>query len=72
MAEQSMDVVGSLRKVARELDEIAKEVIVSETADRITGAAWLIDYIAEGLDRELVNGAIRAQKLQRRQLGMTE
>lgn len=73
MPEEMMDCVGSLKKVARELFELSQEGMDQpDTAERIGAAAWLINYIAEGLDRELAHGAARAQKLQRRQLGMRE
>lgn len=73
MPEETMDCVGSLKKVARELAELSKgEMSQPDTLNRIGAAAWLINYIAEGLDRELAHGAVRAQKFRRRQLGIAE
>lgn len=70
MAEM-MDVSSSLRKIARELYEL--DVSDQENAIQyLAAASYLIKYIADGLDAELAAAAVRAHKLQRRQLGMAE
>lgn len=54
MSEREMDVVSSLQKVARELRE----------GTDVQAAAFLIDWIAQGLQRELDLAAQRAAQLQ--------
>ncbi len=49
-----MDVVESLRKIARELTEIVPDPDnIYPTLERLAGASYLIRWIADGLDREL-------------------
>lgn len=53
MAEQSMDVVGSLFKISRELSVVSRDLrLPEELSSVIDGAAFMIDWIAKGLDRE--------------------
>lgn len=56
----TMDVTGSLRKVARELLELRKDDPDLEL--RLEGASWLITYIANALDVELQHAVVRGLK----------
>ena len=60
---QAMDVVGSLRKISRELTDVSPETDPIEFLDRVEAAAWLIKYIADGLEREFEYAADRAKKI---------
>lgn len=60
---KSLDVVGSLKKISRELTDISPDTDPVEFLDRVEAAAWLIGYIAEGLEREFEFAAQRAQKV---------
>lgn len=61
---ESMDVVGSLKKVSRELAEAVGEPgNPSKTVDTLEAASFLIAWIADGLDQELQYAAERGRKL---------
>lgn len=75
MSPQEMDVCQSLRKIARELDEAATDFDYGlgskeEFIAVINGAAWLINYIADGLEHELGVAQQRANELKFKQIGM--
>lgn len=59
---EAMDVVASLRKISRELINIGPETDPIEYMDRVEGAAWLIAFIADGLETEFQHAANRATK----------
>jgi hypothetical protein len=56
----TMDVTGSLRKIARELSELRYDSDDLET--KLEGASWLIAYIADALDVELQHAAARGMR----------
>jgi len=59
-----MDVVGSLRKIAKELIQIGAEV--NEPYDlvaRIGGASFMLNWIADGLEREINCAYERGKRL---------
>ena len=67
--DQTMDVTGSLRKVARELLELNLENFsYAEQQQRLEAASWLITYIADALDVELQMAAARGRALALKQL----
>lgn len=66
-----MDVIGSLKKVARELAALETLNLEShQLFGQINGAAFLINWIADGLQNELNLAAQRANELRYRQIGM--
>lgn len=63
MAEQ-MDVVQSLFKISRELNEYSvSDMTIEELRNRLSAASWLIAYIASALDVELQHAAERGRSL---------
>lgn len=60
---EMMDVSGSLRKIAKELIEQSDHVFERplETEAYMEGAAFMLKYIADGLDRELELAVKRAR-----------
>lgn len=56
----TMDVTGSLRKIARELLAIEREDPDLEL--RLEGASWLLEYIANALDVEFQHAMARGLK----------
>lgn len=63
----TMDVTGSLRKISRELLELDPNQ--EDLMLRIEAASWLVTYIADALDVELMHAAERGR---RRALGLQE
>lgn len=60
----TMDVTGSLRKISRELAELAAGHMSDPDApDIVEGASWLIHYIADCLDVELQHAVARGRKM---------
>lgn len=59
MQQETMDVTGSLRKIAKELSELRYDSDDLET--KLEGASWLITYIADCLDVELQHAAARGR-----------
>lgn len=57
---ETMDVTGSLRKIASELVALRREDPDLEL--RLEGASWLITYIADALDVELQHAVMRGMK----------
>lgn len=53
-----MDPISSLRKIARELTEIEPDNVY-QAMERMNAAAFLIKWIADGLERELEMGVAR-------------
>ena len=60
---KALDVVGSLRKISRELSDVRPDTDPNEFLDRVEAAAWLIGYIADGLEKEFQHAANRAEKI---------
>lgn len=65
MTQQHMDVVGSLRKIAKEILDIVNMEQQEDRTVAIGGASFMLNWIADGLDRELQFAAERAKRLQR-------
>lgn len=66
MAEQSMDVVGSLFKISRELSVVSRDLrLPEELSSVIDGASFMIDWIAKGLDREFQLAQQRSTSLKK-------
>lgn len=66
-----MDVCGSLRKIARELGEATTSGLPrGDLMQLISGSAFLINWIADGLEHELGLAAQRANELKYKQIGM--
>lgn len=66
MAEKEMDVIASMYKISRELGIVGKDSrLPDDLALIVDGAAFMIDWIAKGLDREFQLSAERYQKLQK-------
>lgn len=58
-----MDVSGSLRKIAGELIEIGDEVHEQpDVVDKIGAASFMIVWIADGLDRALIEAQQRTSR----------
>lgn len=60
---EMMDISGSIRKIALELGD-APTITHEELVGIATGASWLLNYIADGLDKELVLAAERGKWMQ--------
>jgi hypothetical protein len=54
-----MDVVGSLRKIARELNDLHEDLNPTEIIYVVEGAAFMVKWIADGLEQELILAAKR-------------
>lgn len=63
---ETMDVTGSLRKIALELSELRYDSDDLEL--RLEGASWLITYIADCLDVELQHAVTRGRDLATKQI----
>lgn len=62
---QYMDVVGSLRKLARELIDIGVEVNEPfEIVAKIGGVSFMLHWIADGLEQELKLAAERGRTIE--------
>lgn len=61
-SKETMDVTGSLRKIARELLSLDESFSKAEIFEALEGASWLITYIANALDVELQHAAARGMK----------
>lgn len=67
--EQGMDVIGSLFKISRELSVVSRDLrLPQDLSGMIDGAAFMIDWIAKGLDREFQLSAERYQQMQQKGL----
>lgn len=64
--QETMDVTGSLRKIAKELSELRYHSDDLET--QLKGASWLITYIADCLDVELQHAVNRGKEQAKNQL----
>lgn len=61
---KEMDVIASMRKIAMELAGIGLDLRVPVDVVQLTdGAAFMIKYIAEGLEREFSHAAKRAYEI---------
>lgn len=70
---QYMDVSGSLRKLARDCIDIGVEIdaaadVPFELIAKIGAVSFMLNWIADGLDKELVAAAERAKRLMQGQL----
>lgn len=63
---ETMDVTGSLRKVANEILALEREDPDLEL--RLEAASWLITYIADALDVELQHAANRGRMIAMKQI----
>lgn len=62
----TMDVTGSLRKIGKELLELTQDQ--PDLLLRLEGASWLITYIADALDVELMHAAARGRAQAQKEL----
>lgn len=66
MAEQGMDVVGSLYKISRELGVVSKDLRMPEDlAGVVDGASFMVQWIAAGLEREFQLAYERGNRVQK-------
>lgn len=68
---ENMDVLSSLRKIANELIGLPIDQMTMNDIERhLQGTAFLIKWIADGLEREFELAAERGRRLQRPALGL--